>query len=315
MENLPEKQTNNLPAKAKTNLLNVYTRPPGTKAIDIRRQMVDVPEVAKALNSVDKFIFAASTKTLISELDDQKLVEKTKQLFRFIAMDVGFQVPNDPTDWAYICTRLLDLLKKYFSTLTLADIKLAFEMAAMGELNEHLPKDRNGEPDKNHYQQFNAEYFGKILNAYKKKQGEVIHKAMKALPEPEHKPSEKELAYYHNQTLDSIKNAYLKYKDQNEFVVDGLLEMFIYNFLEKNNLVEPIKQTNEDREKALANYLSRAAAGKVNQYTARQVRNEGINSKEIDFTTFEIARIREIKKAFDRMIAEDVDINKYLNYK
>lgn len=315
MENLPEKQTNNLPAKVGTNLLNVYTRPPGTKAIDIRRQMVEVPEVAKALNSVDKFIFAASTKTLISELDDQKLVEKTKQLFRFIAMDVGFQVPNDPTDWAYICTRLLDLLKKYFASLSLADIKLAFEMAAMGELNEHLPKDRNGEPDKNHYQQFNAEYFGKILNAYKKKQGEVIHKAMKALPEPEHKPSEKELAYYHNQTLDSIKNAYLRYKDQNEFVVDGLLEMFIYNLLEKNNLVEPIKQTKEDREKALAVYLRRAAEGKVNQYTARQVRNEGINSKEIDFTTFEIARIREIKKAFDRMIAEDVDINQYLNYK
>lgn len=315
MENLPEKKQNNLPATTGTNLLNVYTRPPGTKAIDVRRQMVEVPEVAKALNSVDKFIFAASTKTLISELDDQKLVEKTKQLFRFIAMDVGFQVPTDPTDWAYICTRLLDLLKKYFSTLTLADIKLAFEMAAMGELNEHLPKDRNGEPDKNHYQQFNAEYFGKILNAYKKKQGEVIHKAMKALPEPEHKPSEKELAYYHNQTLDSIKNAYLRYKDQNEFVVDGLLEMFIYNCLEKNNLVEPVKQTKEDREKALAVYLRRAAEGKVNQYTARQVRNEGINSKEIDFTTFEIARIREIKKAFDRMIAEDVDINKYLNYK
>ena len=315
MENLPEKKQNNLPATTGTNLLNVYTRPPGTKAIDVRRQMVEVPEVAKALNSVDKYIFAASTKTLISEMDDQKLVDKTKQLFRFIAMDVGFQIPNDPTDWAYICTRLMNILQKYYSSLSLADVKLAFEMAAMGELNQWLPKDRNGEADKNHYQQFNADYFGKILNAYKAKQGEVIHKAIKALPAPEHKPSEKELAYYHNKTLDAIKEAFLKYKYLGELKLDGLVEMFVYNFLEKNKFADPVQQTIEDREMALSNYLSRAAAGKVNQYTARQVRNEGIKSKEIDFTAFEYARIREIKIAFDRMIADGVFINQYLIYK
>lgn len=315
MENLPEKKQNNLPAKTGTNLLNVYTRPPGTKAIDIRRQMVEVPEVAKALNSVDKYIFAASTKTLISEMDDQDLVLKTKRMFKFIAMDVGFQIPDETTDWAYICTRLMNILKKYYSSLSLADVKLAFEMAITGELNQWLPKDRNGEADKNHYQQFNADYFGKILNAYKAKQGEVIHKAIKALPTPEHKPSEAELAYYHNNTVEAVKDAFLRYKYLGEFNLDGLVEMFVFNFLEKNGFADPIKQTIDDRERALANYLSRAAAGKLNQYTARKVRNEGIKSKEIDFTAFEFARLREIKLAFDRMIADGVFINKYLIYK
>lgn len=161
----------NLPEKAKTNALSIYNRPQGTTAIDIRRQMVLVPEVAKALNKVDKYIFAASTKTLISEIQDVQLIEKTKQLFRFIAIDVGYTLPQDPTDWAYMCTRLMDFLKKYYETFSLADVKLAFEMAASGELNEFLPKDRDGKADKNHYQQFNVDYFGKILNAYKTKRG------------------------------------------------------------------------------------------------------------------------------------------------
>lgn len=68
--------------------------------------------------------------------------------------------------------------------MTLADIKLAFELATTGELDDYLPKDSQGNPDKKHYQQFNADYFAKILNAYRRKQNGVIHKAYKALPEP-----------------------------------------------------------------------------------------------------------------------------------
>lgn len=77
----------------------------------------------------------------------------------------------------------MDILKRYYSDMTLADIKMAFELATTGELDEYLPKDKQGNPDKNHYQQFNADYFAKILKAYKQKQTDVIDKAYKAIPE------------------------------------------------------------------------------------------------------------------------------------
>lgn len=192
MENLPEK------VNTQSVALAIYNPTPGTKAIDIRRQMVQLPEVAKSLSGVEKYIFAASTKTQIAEIDDATLVAKTGQMFRFIALDVGYIIPTNTDDWAYICTRLLDILKKYYSQMTLADIKLAFELATTGELDDYLPKDRNGQPDKAHYQQFNADYFAKILNAYRRKQNGVIHKAYQALPEPKKELTPEQKRYYHN---------------------------------------------------------------------------------------------------------------------
>lgn len=176
----------NLPKNANVqNLaLEIYNPKPGTKAIDIRRKLVQLPELAKALNPVEKYVFAASTKTQISEMDDGVLVSKTAQMFRFIAMDVGYIIPQNKNDWAYIQTRLVDILKRYYSYFTLAEIKLAFELAISGELDNYLPKDSQGNPDKKHYQQFNFAFFAKILNAYKALQNEVIYKAYNVLPQP-----------------------------------------------------------------------------------------------------------------------------------
>ena len=200
-----------LPEKRKEVAIAIYNPPLGTKAIDIRRQMVQLPEIAKALTGVDKFVFVASTKTLISDIDNETMVNKTSQMFKFIAMDVGFRIPTDLTEWQYICTRLVDLLKRYYSNLTLADIKLAFEMATMGELNQWLPKDSQGNPDKNHYQQFNADFFAKILNAYKHKRNNVIGKAFEALPKPSDEMTPEQIKYYSNQKKAKLIFAYWEY--------------------------------------------------------------------------------------------------------
>lgn len=305
----------NLPEKRQTAAIAIYNPAPGTKAIEVRRQMVAIPEVAKALTPVEKYIFAASTKTQICEMDDETLVAKTGQMFKFIAMDVGFRVPTDRDEWAYICTRLLDILKKYYSQLTLADIKLAFELATTGELNEFLPRDSQGNPDKNHYQQFNADYFAKILNAYRRKQNGTISKAYAALPEPKRELTPEQKRYYHNSTVNRCAIVYLRYKYTGKFVLDTLDDMFVYNWLHGVGLADDVEQTEDDRNTALHRFLHRAAAGWVNKYTAEHVRRDGTKSREIDFTAFEVARRKEIKRTFDRMIADEINLFPYLNYK
>lgn len=310
MENLPEKRN-----ESEKVALAVYQPKPGTKAIELRRQMVQLPEIARALNEVDKFVFAASTKTLISEMDDLTLGAKTKQMFKFIAMDVGFKIPNELEEWQYICTRLFTVLKRYYSQLTLADIKLAFELASMGELDDYLPKMSNGEPDKNHYQQFNPDYFGKILNAYKAKQSSVFFKARKALPKPEKKISPEEIAKYHNEVVDRCKNIFLQYKYNGELNLQGLENMFVYEWLCKKGFAQKVEGTKEDREKAYFRYLQRVASGFGSKWDGIKVRREGIESKEIDRTVFEIARDKEIKRAFDQMIEDEIFINNFLDYK
>ena len=305
---------NNLPEKADTQnvALAIYNAKPGTMAIDIRRKMVQLPEVAKALTPVEKYIFAASTKTQISEMDDGVLVSKTAQMFRFIAMDVGYIIPQNENDWAYIQTRLVDILKRYYSYLTLADIKLAFELATTGELDEFLPRDSQGNPDKKHYQQFNADYFAKILGAYRKKQNEVIGKAYKALPELKREMTPEQKRYYHNRREARNRIVFLQYKYTGKISFEFGDEMFLYDWLLKFGFADEVEATEDDRKQAFAKYMHRAAIGMVNQYTAFNVRRKGIDSPEIDFTAYEVARKKEIIRAFDRMIAEEIQIDNYL---
>lgn len=307
---------NNLPEKSDTQnvALAIYNAKPGTMAIDIRRKMVQLPEVAKALTPVEKYIFAASTKTQISEIDDGVLVSKTAQMFRFIAMDVGYIIPQNENDWAYIQTRLVDILKRYYSYLTLADIKLAFELATTGELDEFLPRDSQGNPDKKHYQQFNADYFAKILGAYRKKQNEVIGKAYKALPEPKREMTPEQKRYYHNRREARNRIVFLQYKYTGKISFEFGDEMFLYDWLLKFGFADEVEATEEDRKQAFAKYMHRAAIGMVNQYTAFNVRRKGIDSPEIDFTAYEVARKKEIIRAFDRMIAEEMQVDNYLKF-
>lgn len=305
---------NNLPEKADTQnvALEIYNAKPGTMAIDIRRKMVQLPEVANALTQVEKYIFAASTKTQISEMDDGVLVSKTAQMFRFIAMDVGYIIPQNENDWAYIQTRLVDILKRYYSYLTLADIKLAFELATTGELDEFLPRDSQGNPDKKHYQQFNADYFAKILGAYRKKQNEVIGKAYKALPEPKRGMTPEQKRYYHNCREARNRIVFLQYKYTGKISFEFSDEMFLYDWLLKFGFADEVEATEDDRKQAFTKYMHRATIGMVNQYTAFNVQRKGIDSPEIDFTAYEVARKKEIIRAFDRMIAEEIQIDNYL---
>lgn len=306
MEILPEK------VNVQNVALAIYNPQPGTKAIEIRRQMVQLPDIAKALTPVEKYIFAASTKTQISEMDDGVLVSKTAQMFRFIAMDIGYIIPQNENDWAYIQTRLVDILKRYYSNLTLADIKLAFELATTGELDEYLPRDSQGNPDKKHYQQFNADYFAKILGAYRKKQNEVIGKAYNALPEPKREMTPEQKRYYHNRRESRNRMIFLRYKYTGKISFEFGDEMFVYEWLRKFGFADEVEATEDDRKQAFAKYMHRAAIGMVNQYTAFSVRRKGIDSPEIDFTAYEVARKKEIIRAFDRMIAEEIQIDNYL---
>ena len=308
MENLPKK------SNVKNVALEIYNPKPRTKAIEIRRKMVQLPEVAKALNPVEKYIFAASTKTQISEIDDETLVTKLANMLKYIAMDVGFIIPQITEDWQYIQARTLDILKRYYSNFTLSDIKLAFELATTGELDEFLPKDKHGNPDKNHYQQFNADYFAKILKAYKQKQTDVIDKAYKAIPEKNNEISPAQIRRFEIQRQWRNRYIFLCYKYTGTLILGLTDDMFLYEWLQKCGLADDVQVKEDDRKEVFAWYMQRVARGMINQYTAFQVRRKGTESPEIDFTAFEVARKKEIIKAFDRMISEEMQVDNYMKF-
>lgn len=303
----------NLPAVRQNAGIMVYEPKPGTRAIDVRRQIAVLPEVAQALTQVEKYVFDASTKTQIAELDEKVFAEKAAQILRFVAMDVGYNIPANAQDWAYIQVRLLDIIKRYYSQLTLSDIKLAFELATTGELNDYLPKDSKGNPDKNHYQNFNADYFAKILNAYKRKQSEVVGKAYNAVPKPKKELSPDVIRFYERICIETNQRIFLQYKYRGELIFGAVDEMLVYNWLVAVGLANPVTETEQDRKQALTRYLHRAARNMLQPNQFYDIQTKGIDSPEIDFTAFEIARRREIIETFDYMIENEIYVNNYLD--
>lgn len=282
------------------------------KAIDVRREMIKSTHVARSLTKIERYIFSASTNKQIVEISDDILTQKLSQMFKFIAMDIGYIIPSDIQDWAYICTRLMDLLKKYYSQLTLSEIKLAFELLLTGELDEFLSKDKEGKADRKHYQQFNADYFSKVLNAYVKKQNLVIYKAYKALPETNIRIAGEQILKFDKLIKLRIINIYLEYKYTDSLNLRVFDSTNIYNLLSKNGLVDDIEVTKEDKKKAMTLYMSRASMGFISQFQASNIRLKGIDHPELELTSIEFARKREIKKAFDRMIIDEIYIYKII---
>ena len=91
MDKLPA-TIDNLHAVRQNAGIMVYEPKPGTRAIDVRRQIAVLPEVAQALTQVEMYVFDASTKIQIAELDEKVLLEKAAQILRFVAMDVGLSL-------------------------------------------------------------------------------------------------------------------------------------------------------------------------------------------------------------------------------
>lgn len=303
----------NLPQKTENTFLEI--RKPGIKAIDKRRTMAEIPEVFEKLTSIERIVFKASIKAIISEVEDSVLISQLNVVFKFIAKDVGYRIPTDQSDWQMTKTRLFKFLKMYHGNLTVEEISLAFELVATGELDEYLPTDKNGNPDKNHYQEFNIDYFSKILKAYKAKQNVVITKANDSIPRIDYIPDLQESIKNHNNVVDCCKEVFEKYKETQDLDLENLKSLFVWNWLKELNFVKEPEVSEEHKQMALDSYLKKSIDGLINRYTAAIVRHEGINSKEIQHPALELAREEKIKKTFDAMILRNVDVNKYLNYK
>jgi hypothetical protein len=80
--------------------------------------------------------------------------EEIKQVLRYVMILVGLRGNNLPTDEEKFV--LISFIKSNFANQTVAEIKLAFEMAVAGKF----------QVDVKTYENFSCEYFARIMNAY-----------------------------------------------------------------------------------------------------------------------------------------------------
>lgn len=275
-------------------------------AIDVRRGMLYHSDVVNALSMIERAALEASVKTQIANMSDEDLLVKATTLSKYIAKDVGIRGVDD-----YQLSRFVNLLKTYYSMLSMQEVRLAFEMSIAGELDEYLPLDKNGNPDKSHYQTFNAEYISKILNAYKKRRQNIEHKAYTALPKMDMTASVATKDYYLREIKKMVIHSYFSYKYRGN-IPDNSNLYIMYSELDKIGLAEPINVTEADKKEAVARLLKKSHTGILKEFIAECIRRQQTKHTDVISEAGLIAKEKALLKSFDRMVRDEVQIQDYI---
>lgn len=267
-------------------------------AVAVRREMVRIPAVMGALAPVERAVFLASTDRTIAEYSGEALSAELAKTLKWIAKDVGYK-PTDESERQYLIIRTAEILKRYYSNLTIKDFRMAFEMSLTGELDDFLPRGRDGQPDKNHYQQFNAEYICKILNAYKGRRAWVLKKAHDAAPKAEQARDLESERYYHNKVREDCVNAFLYYKYKGRMPEISLIgEMLYYQALSNVGLADEIAVTPAEQKAVLE----------------RMIAGFGRKDKKARNGSFQLARRDALEHTFAWMVKHEIQITDYIKF-
>lgn len=277
----------------------------GRKQIDTIRNMVKSQEVMNKLTAVDGKILKASAKSEIGLLDSKEVAKALCDMLTYIAIDVGYKITSE-YDWKYAQARIYDVVTQYYGDLTLSEIKLAFELLTVRELDIYLPLEANKQPDGKHYQHFNADYVGKILTAYKARKAKALEQMYKALPSTQDVSNSKQKEgneYIRKKCIE----VYLTYKYCGKLIDNNMLE-FVYRWLNGIGYANEVVPTSDDRHRALMQYRNRVIKGLENKMQASFVMRTGKDSKDIDYLAKWVARDNEIRRALDELIKEEIYI-------
>ena len=263
------------------------------------------------LNPIERSVFLASTAKVAQEYDDRELAATMADTLKWVAKDIGIRDTESP-DWKITIVRFGQILKRYYPLFSVKDIRMAFELMVTGELNDYLPKDRFGNPDKEHYQMFNADYFCKILNAYRVYRKAVINKAVEMVPKPVKQRNEAEERFYRNQTRKDIIAAFLFFKYRGYMPkLSPILEMLAYQDLAMVGLAEPFDVTPQEQQIILRRTLFELTQRQMIG-DKKRVEQQGINAPDIQHGAYRLARLKALKRTFAEMVAEEIQITDYI---
>ena len=279
------------------------------KAVDVRRNMVRQPQVMAALSPVEKSVFLATTAKVVDEYVDNELAVEVAKALKFIAKDVGYRSTTE-SEMGYLTVRVCEILKRHYGGLTLRDFRMAFEMSITGELDEFLPKNRDGFADRNHYQNFNAEYVCKILNAYKSKRSNILKKAYDVHPDTDNDRKRQ----YTNDIRQRCIDAFAYYKVHGALPAQSpIADMLQYEMLESIGLAVPVNVTDDDKQAVLQSQIRKLTQG-LQLVELRHLKDKGTDAECVQVGAFELARRNALIASYARMAADGVVLSEYLKF-
>ena len=258
-------------------------------ALAVRQRLAKDEQFLQVFDKVERAIFLASTKPTFGQIGTLDFARELKAVLPFTMRDVGYRMRED--DMQYLCTRLPGFLQRNFYLLTFSDWKLAFELLAVGALDEYLPK-RDGVADRGHYQSFDLVFIGKVLDAYQNARRQVMIKAKQNAPKQEEK---KDYTDNEKSVKERLCSAFKQYKETGKMPeITDISAMMFYELLSYIGYLPSLEERAEEQ-----GYY-------IEQLTMQMLREKShfpqwfLDRKKI--------RKDGIKSAFDKLIMEDKDI-------
>jgi len=276
-----------------------------------RQMILKVPEVQGKLTPIERLVTDATTNPIIKELPQKHIMEQIAILVPMICKDLGIVKWNNSKDnEQYTKTRFYQTLTRYYSSLSIQSIKLAFDMLAVGQLDDYLPKDRHQQPERNNYGEFSFEFYTRILNAYVKRTSDVWGKVRLSLPKVENVISLEEQNKNTNFIIREIWDSFDNYKTKK---VEPAFDLEVYlNQLIESGLLEKHKATAKTVNKAYNRLLIDIHISKIEK---KQMIAEFEHKRKTHKLEMEAQRIENnltIQKYFDKLILEAKDIREFL---
>lgn len=260
--------------------------------IELRREIK--PEALVSLTTVERAVFTASTSKTIAEYTDGELTKDLIDCLKWIAKDIGYKSASQE-EAAYLLVRAVQILKGYYSQLTLDEFRMAFEMLCAGELDEFLPKDKYGQPDRSHYQSFNAEYIGKVLKAYVNRRTIILRKVKLPMQKEERNMEEEKMI--EGKIKEELKNNFLEYKYRGRMPYLTNIQQVVYlQMLGRVGLCDEYKVSEGEQATIFSGLFAKLSGKRMDGYE----RTDAL-------------RRMALKRVFDTIIAEEMQISDYLN--
>lgn len=283
--------------------------------VERNRELIQSNKI-KQLSKVDQRIFVESTKRLISEEEsEEKKIEYLGIIFIGVCSDFGLNAPERSAVKS-VFSSIFDVIDLYFDDLSFAEVKLAWRLLAVGELDNYLPKDRYGDPDKNHYGSLNVDYVTKVLKAYRKRKADMMAKTTAMIPDKPKATPEQERAFLNVQANNFIF-AIMKYKYSGRFKAesDRLISESTFKYMERLGYDMDTIPTYEDKKLALAQFKGRPINSFAQVFEKECLATVGIEHEAVYFRALMIAKKRLLFRYWDEMLREEDSIKDLYYYK
>lgn len=283
--------------------------------VERNRELIQSNKI-KQLSKVDQRIFVESTKRLISEEEsEEKKIEYLGIIFIGVCSDFGLNAPERSAVKS-VFSSIFDVVDLYFDDLSFAEVKLAWRLLAVGELDNYLPKDRYGNPDKNHYGSLNVDYVTKVLKAYRKRKADMMAKTTALLPDKPKVTPEQERAFLNVQANNFIF-AIMKYKYSGRFKMesDRIISESTFKYMERLGYDMDTIPTYEDKKLALAQFKGRPINSFAQVFEKECLATVGIEHEAVYFRALMIAKKRLLFRYWDEILREEDSIKDLYYYK